>query len=109
MRLNHFFLPECAFKVPGRVYARLIEWNRSEYALFDAVDADWFDGENASSLGPLTSGRWLSLSMGAPVYAIEINSRLGEDLAALEWLDFWLGRLPKWLELQIFERRTWPG
>ncbi|ODM74993.1 hypothetical protein [Bradyrhizobium elkanii] len=109
MRLNHFFLPECAFKVPGRVYARLIEWNRSEYALFDAVDADWFDGENASSLGPLTSGRWLSLSTGAPVYAIEINSRLGEDLAALEWLDFWSGRLPTWLELQIFEDEHGPA
>lgn len=109
MNLNPFFMSHCEYKLPGRVYARLIDWERAAYALFDAVDANWFDGENSPRYPPLTSERWVSLSTQAPVYAIEVNSRLGEDVAALEWLAFWSERVPLWLELRIFSDENGPA
>lgn len=109
MNLNPFFRADCEFKLPKRVYARLIGSHRAAYALFDTVDADWFDTENSSPNGPLTHDRWRSLSTQAPVYAIEINARLGEDVVAREWLRVWSGRLPPWLELQVFRDEDGPA
>lgn len=109
MMLNKFFEPHCKFEIPRRVYARLIDGHRKQYALFDTVDADWFDGENSSALGPMTADRWRSLSTQAPVYAIEVNSRLGEDVLALEWLSVWSDKLPFWLELQVLPDEGGPA
>ncbi len=106
MNLSHF-LPECAFKVAGRVYARLIEWDRSANALFDAVDADWFAGENSSSQGPLTTAVGFH-SRREPRFTRSRSTHGSAKISRL-WNGSTLGRLPKWLALQIFERRTWPG
>ncbi|QPF83947.1 hypothetical protein IC762_30555 [Bradyrhizobium genosp. L] len=43
------------------------------------------------------------------MYAIEVNSRLGEDVVALEWLRVWSKRLPLWLELQVLPDESGPA
>ncbi|WP_440639800.1 hypothetical protein ACSHT2_00160 [Bradyrhizobium sp. PUT101] len=109
MKLNKFFEPQCKSEIPKRVYARLIDWHRKQYALFDTVDADWFDSENSPARGQMSIDRWRSLFTQALVYAIEVNSRLGEDVLALEWLRVWSKRLPLWLELQVLPDERGPA
>lgn len=97
--MHDFFGPrEPGFDIPGRAYALLIDGADSEFVLFDAVNADYFDRIYALS-GPLPQpGSWRSHVDGAPIYAIEINA---SDAGAE-----WLARhphdaLPEWSQIEL--------
>lgn len=106
--MNPFFQSHHEFKMPGRVYARLIEWRRSDYALFDAIDADWFDRERRSARGTLSRNHWHSLSDKAPVYSVEVNARLGDDHEAFKWLAL-RPMSPLWSEIRVVEAPHGPA
>lgn len=88
--MNRFFGPstEQPFKIPGRLYARLIDFEPYIYALFDCVDADFFDNAVRESGGNMDERIWSEAVERAPIFAIEVNTGLitSPDFAAQDWL-----------------------
>ncbi|MER8969197.1 hypothetical protein NKI25_26515 [Mesorhizobium sp. M0808] len=97
--MHDFFRPrDAVFDIPSRAYALLIDGAGSEFVLFDAVNADYFDRTYAVS-GPLPQpGSWRNHVDGAPIYAIEINA----SDAGGEWLaKYPHDALPEWSQIEL--------
>ncbi|RVJ72529.1 ComEC/Rec2 family competence protein [Sinorhizobium medicae] len=89
------------FPVPERVYALLIDGEGSEFALFDAVDAEYFNRIYAPTGYTARLGDWRSHVDQAPIYAIEINASDAVP-AAKAWLGAHpLGALPRWAQIEL--------
>ncbi|QIJ45450.1 hypothetical protein G7039_35615 (plasmid) [Rhizobium leguminosarum] len=100
------------FDVPRRVYARLIEHHELEYALFDAIDADWFDKRAAAGPTSLRFESWAADSISAPIYVVEFNARGVNGFASFLWLATRFGmrrRLSQWFELSLLPENNGPA
>lgn len=99
--MHRFFSAELLpFEIPARLYARLIDWEERVYALFDCVDADFFDAELRQAEGRMSAERWSAAIERAPVYAVEINAAVTPAAAAAAWLETNdLEGMPEWQEL----------
>ncbi|MFG1350226.1 hypothetical protein [Xanthobacter autotrophicus] len=92
--------PTGPFEPPRRVYARWIEGEEGDFALFDAVDATSFhhlyaDVERADR------APWREQVKAAQIYAIEVNPAISGD-AALAWLEkYGPEPMPGWLDIAI--------
>jgi len=89
------------FDVPTRVYALLIDGEGSDFVLFDAVAAEFFDQNYEPLSQPRPPGSWQQHADHAPIYAIEINASDAVTTAAS-----WLKRhphdaLPRWSQIEL--------
>ncbi|ESZ10198.1 hypothetical protein [Mesorhizobium sp. L48C026A00] len=100
--MHHFFQRrDAAFDIPSRAYALLIDGADSEFVLFDAVDADYFDRTYALPGPPTQLGSWRSHVDRAPIYAIEINASDAAP-AATGWLALHPhDALPEWSQIEL--------
>lgn len=99
--IHRFFgEPTGPFKPPMRVYARWIEGEEGDFALFDAVDAISFHLLYADVERPFRAP-WREKVKEADVYAIEVNPAIYGD-AALGWLEkHGPEPMPGWLDITI--------
>lgn len=100
--MHDFFGPrDSGFDIPGRAYALLIDGAGSEFVLFDAVDADYFDRTYAMAGQATKPGGWRSQVERAPIYAIEINASDAAPAAA-SWLALHPhDALPEWSQIEL--------
>lgn len=102
--MNRFFMDRDGaptFKAPDRVYARLIGGEDSNFVLFDAVDAGFFDRTSTRPDFGGKPGIWRDHVDQAPIYAIEVNASDSVPAAA-DWLNSNPhDTLPEWSEIKL--------
>ncbi|HQS07894.1 MAG TPA: MBL fold metallo-hydrolase [Xanthobacteraceae bacterium] len=103
--MNPFFEERGEGRMPAALHARTIDFSAGRagpaYVLFDAVDADWFDGQLAERGGSISQEVWGELIEYAPIYAVEICADQQDNGAAALWLKGQGERPDDWVHLTI--------